>query len=145
MHLNVTPSQQYPKIIVSASTSSQVVLTIMAKLSQMKNCFKINIFSKIQIIQYMDQKLQLMKARETIILQPRTLSCMSSKQPLNSWQLFVCTQTRLVPKFFGFCPLHRIFGRMHGTLNIDEKKLIAQFGKKSRDETFEPNQSIIRH
>jgi hypothetical protein len=29
---------------------------------------------------------------------------------------------RLVPKFFGFCPPHRIFGRMHGALNVDEKK-----------------------
>jgi hypothetical protein len=28
---------------------------------------------------------------------------------------------------------------MHGTLNVDEKKLIAQLGEKSRDETFEPN------
>jgi len=28
---------------------------------------------------------------------------------------------------------------MHGALNVDEKKLIAQFGWKSRDERFEPN------
>ena len=28
---------------------------------------------------------------------------------------------------------------MHGALNVDEKKLIAQFGWKSRDECFEPN------
>ena len=48
-------------------------------------------------------------------------------------------RARLVPKNFGFCPSHRIFGRMHGALNIDEKKLIEQLGEKSRDETFEPN------
>jgi hypothetical protein len=28
---------------------------------------------------------------------------------------------------------------MYGALNVDEKKLIAQFGRKSRDERFEPN------
>jgi len=28
---------------------------------------------------------------------------------------------------------------MHGVLNVDEKKLIAQFGWKLRDEHFEPN------
>jgi len=28
---------------------------------------------------------------------------------------------------------------MHGALNIDEKKLIAQFGGKLRDERFESN------
>jgi len=48
-------------------------------------------------------------------------------------------RARLVSKKFGFCPSHRIFGRMHGALNIDEKKLITQFGEKLRDETFEPN------
>ena len=30
-------------------------------------------------------------------------------------------RARLVPKKFGFCPSHRIFGRMHGALNIYEK------------------------
>jgi len=28
---------------------------------------------------------------------------------------------------------------VHGALNVDEKKLIAQFGWKSRDERFESN------
>ena len=28
---------------------------------------------------------------------------------------------------------------VHGALNVDEKKLIAQFGEKLRDERFEPN------
>ena len=28
---------------------------------------------------------------------------------------------------------------VHGVLNVDEKKLIAQFGGKLRDERFEPN------
>jgi hypothetical protein len=34
-----------------------------------------------------------------------------------------------------------MFGHIHGALNIDErkKKLITQFGRKSRDEYFEPN------
>ena len=35
---------------------------------------------------------------------------------------------------------HRILWHMHGVLNIDEKKLIAQFSAKSRDESFKPNQ-----
>ena len=51
---------------------------------------------------------------------------------------FLELRARLVPKNFGFCPSHRIFGCMHGALNIDEKK-IAQLGEKSRGETFEPN------
>jgi hypothetical protein len=32
-----------------------------------------------------------------------------------------------------------MFEYMHEVLNIDEKKLITQFGRKSRDESFEPN------
>ena len=28
---------------------------------------------------------------------------------------------------------------VHGALNVDEKKLITQFGGKLRDERFEPN------
>ena len=32
-----------------------------------------------------------------------------------------------------------MFGHMHGVLNVDEKKLIAQFSAKSRDESFKPN------
>jgi ADP-glucose pyrophosphorylase len=28
---------------------------------------------------------------------------------------------------------------MHGVLNVDEKKLITQFGRKPQDESFEPN------
>jgi hypothetical protein len=31
-----------------------------------------------------------------------------------------------------------MFGHMHGVLNVDEKKLIAQFGWKPRDESFKP-------
>ena len=34
---------------------------------------------------------------------------------------------------------------MHGVLNVDEKKLIAQFGWKLRDERFEPNYFMIEH
>ena len=48
-------------------------------------------------------------------------------------------RARLVSKKFGYCPSHRIFGRMHGALNIDEKKLISQLSEKSRDEIFESN------
>ena len=32
-----------------------------------------------------------------------------------------------------------ILRHIHGVLIVDEKKLIAQLGEKSRDETFEPN------
>jgi hypothetical protein len=34
---------------------------------------------------------------------------------------------------------HRMFGHMYGVLNVDGKKLITQFGRKLRDESFEPN------
>jgi hypothetical protein len=35
---------------------------------------------------------------------------------------------------------HRIFGHMHGVLNIDKKiKLITQFRRNSRDEFLKPN------
>ena len=40
---------------------------------------------------------------------------------------------------------YRILRYVHGVLNVDEKKLITQFGWKLRDEHFEPNQSMIRH
>ena len=43
----------------------------------------------------------------------------------------------LVPK--KFCAAHRILRHMHGVLNVDEKKLIAQLSEKSRDKTFKPN------
>ncbi len=36
-----------------------------------------------------------------------------------------------------------MFGHMHGALNVDEKKSIAQFACKSRDESFEPNYVMI--
>jgi hypothetical protein len=42
-------------------------------------------------------------------------------------------------KNFQDSPSYRIFGHMHGALNVDKKKLITQFGRKSRDESFEPN------
>jgi hypothetical protein len=32
-----------------------------------------------------------------------------------------------------------MFGHIHGALNVDEKTLITQFGRKSQDESFEPN------
>jgi hypothetical protein len=31
------------------------------------------------------------------------------------------------------------FGHVYEALNVDEKKLITQFGRKPRDESFEPN------
>jgi hypothetical protein len=34
---------------------------------------------------------------------------------------------------------HRIFGQMYGALNVDEKKLITQFSRKPRDESFKSN------
>jgi hypothetical protein len=45
----------------------------------------------------------------------------------------------LVLKNFQDFPSHRMFGHMHRTLNVDEKKLITQFGRKPRDESFEFN------
>jgi hypothetical protein len=45
----------------------------------------------------------------------------------------------LVPKIFCLHPSYRMFRHIHGVLNVDEKKLIAQFLGKSRDESFKPN------
>jgi hypothetical protein len=38
-----------------------------------------------------------------------------------------------------FIPSHRMFGHMHGVLNIDEKKLITQIAINVRDEFFKLN------
>jgi hypothetical protein len=46
---------------------------------------------------------------------------------------------RLVPKNFRDFSSHRIFRHIFRVLNIDEKKLITQFGRKPRDEFFELN------
>jgi hypothetical protein len=32
-----------------------------------------------------------------------------------------------------------MFGHMYGALNVDEKKLITQFGRKPQDESFKLN------
>jgi hypothetical protein len=40
---------------------------------------------------------------------------------------------------FFFTPSYRIFRHMHGGLKVDKKKLITQFGRKSRDKSFKPN------
>jgi len=45
----------------------------------------------------------------------------------------------LVPKNFHSKLSHQILRYMHGILNIDEKKLIVQFGWKSRDKCFKTN------
>jgi hypothetical protein len=42
-------------------------------------------------------------------------------------------------KFFQDFSSHRMFEHMYGALNVDEKKLITRFGRKPRDESFEPN------
>ena len=47
-----------------------------------------------------------------------------------------------LPKYqiFQDSPSHRIFGRMHEALNINKKiKLITQFRRNPRDESFKPN------
>ena len=43
------------------------------------------------------------------------------------------------PKIFQDFPSHRIFRHMHEVLNIDGKKLIIQFGRNLRDESFKPS------
>jgi hypothetical protein len=45
----------------------------------------------------------------------------------------------LVSKIFQDSSSHRMFGHIHRAINIDGKNLITQFGRKSRDESFEPN------
>jgi hypothetical protein len=45
----------------------------------------------------------------------------------------------LVSKNFQDFPSYRIFGHMYGALDVDEKKLIIQFSRKLRNESFEPN------
>jgi hypothetical protein len=54
-------------------------------------------------------------------------------------QIWHCLVPSNFPKNLQDSSSHEIFGRMHGTLNIGKKKLITQFGYKSRDESFEPN------
>jgi hypothetical protein len=61
---------------------------------------------------------------------------------LPNLKLYKCHGTLrpcLVPKIFQDSSSHQIFGHIHGALNIDKKKLIIQLGRKSRDESFEPN------
>jgi hypothetical protein len=53
--------------------------------------------------------------------------------------LFGYQSLRLVSIQKFFTPSHRMFRHMHGVLNVDEKKLIAQFGWKPRDKSFKPN------
>jgi hypothetical protein len=50
-----------------------------------------------------------------------------------------CIQGCLVPTQKIFTPSHRMFRHMHGLLNVDEKKLIVQFGWKPGDKSFKPN------
>jgi hypothetical protein len=45
----------------------------------------------------------------------------------------------LVSKNFQDFPSHRMFGHMYRALNVDEKKLITQFGRKPRDKSFKLN------
>jgi hypothetical protein len=55
-------------------------------------------------------------------------------QLLASKALFSFHQKKL------FNPSHRMFGHMHGALNVNKKeKLIAQFAWKPQDESFKPN------
>jgi len=41
-------------------------------------------------------------------------------------------------KYYSTCHIECLWS-VHGVLNVDEKKLIAQFDGKLRDERFEPN------
>jgi hypothetical protein len=65
---------------------------------------------------------------------PHTLALFSRIDRLNN-----PFRSGLVPKIFYPKLSHRILRHMHGVLNIDEKKLIAQFGWKSRDKCFKTN------
>jgi hypothetical protein len=61
---------------------------------------------------------------------------------VQSWctKLWAQFSSRKFCKFFQDSPSHRMFERMHEILNIDKKiKLITQFSRNSRDESFEPN------
>ena len=61
---------------------------------------------------------------------------LSYYEPLMSLPLFSCK--KISQKVLQY-PSHRILRYVHGALNVDEKKLIAQFCRKLRDERFEPN------
>ena len=58
---------------------------------------------------------------------------------INKIQISVClvatSKSKKVLQYLS----HQILRYVHGSLNVDEKKLIAQFGWKLRDERFEPN------
>jgi hypothetical protein len=49
------------------------------------------------------------------------------------------SRPRLVPLQTFFVPSHRMFGHMHGVLNVDEKQLITKIAINLRDEFFKPN------
>jgi transcriptional regulator of NAD metabolism len=50
-----------------------------------------------------------------------------------------CVRPCLVAKNFQDFSSHQMFGHIYVALNLDEKKLITQFGRKLRDESFELN------
>jgi hypothetical protein len=43
------------------------------------------------------------------------------------------TKAMFSSNFFSRFPSHQMFGHMYEALNVDEKKLITQFGRKPRD------------
>jgi hypothetical protein len=72
---------------------------------------------------------------------PTNMQLASSKSPQQELGQLVLTRLVrpcLVLKNFRDSSSHQIFGDMHRALNVDEKKLITQFGRKQRDEYFEP-------
>ena len=69
----------------------------------------------------------------------RTLSFLIGQGTLFIISVAYTVRPGLVPKNFHPKLSYRILRYMHGVLNIDEKKLITQFGWKSRDECFKTN------
>jgi len=66
-------------------------------------------------------------------------SCARLTVEILNWNLSACLVGSPNSKKVLQYPSHRILRYVHGTLNIDEKKPIAQFSWKLRDERFEPN------
>ena len=78
------------------------------------------------------------------VLFPVTRLGNSEVAPREKKNVSACLVEKKVPKKC-YSISHRILRYVYGALNVDEKKLIAQFGWKSRDERFEPSRSIIEH
>ena len=83
------------------------------------------------------------RARLALDKANRCNTCLFGSFPSRARLVQDCVSACLVPpqipkECYSICHIECLRS-LHGSLNVDEKKLIAQFGGKLRDERFEPN------